>query len=69
MRPGEKTTAIITGNARGIGKGVNVVICPRTKSEVNSPDDEIKKQSSQVNLVESLALEVDAYNIKSHDDR
>ena len=38
----EKTTAIITGSARGIGKeqhllakrGLNVVVCSRTKSEV-----------------------------------
>jgi NAD(P)-dependent dehydrogenase (short-subunit alcohol dehydrogenase family) len=41
----EKTIAIITSSARGIGKetalllakrGLNVVVCSRTKSEVNS---------------------------------
>ena len=56
----KKTTAILTGSARGIGKetalllakrGLNVVVCSRTKSEVNSTVDEIKKQSTQVNVL------------------
>ncbi|MGI8834137.1 MAG: SDR family NAD(P)-dependent oxidoreductase, partial [Nitrososphaeraceae archaeon] len=60
MRQKGKTTAIVTGSGRGIGKetaillarkGVNVVVCSRTKSEVNSTVDEIKKQSSQVNVL------------------
>jgi 3-oxoacyl-[acyl-carrier protein] reductase len=45
-------TAIITGSSRGIGKetaillakmGLNVVICSRTQSEINSVVHEIKK--------------------------
>ena len=45
-------TAIITGSGRGIGKetaillakrGINVVICSRTKSEINSVVQEIKE--------------------------
>jgi 3-oxoacyl-[acyl-carrier protein] reductase len=59
MRPAEKTTAIITGSGRGIGKetaillarkGVNVVVCSRTDSEVNSVVEEIKKLTSKSNV-------------------
>ena len=51
MRQEEKTTAIVTGSGRGIGKesavllakkGVNVVVCSRTDSEVNLAAEEIK---------------------------
>ena len=47
-----KTTAIVTGSSRGIGKevaillskmGTNVVICSRTQSEIDSAVKEIKK--------------------------
>ena len=60
MRPGEKTTAIITGSGRGIGKetaillarkGVNVVVCSRTDSEVNSAVEEIEKLTSKSNVL------------------
>ena len=60
MRLAEKTTAIITGSGRGIGretaillarKGVNVVICSRTDSEVNSGVEEIKKLTSKRNVL------------------
>ena len=56
MRQEEKTTAIVTGSGRGIGKetavllakkGVNVVVCSRTDSEVNSAAEEIKKLTSK----------------------
>ncbi len=52
MRQEAKKTAIITGSSRGIGKetaiilakkSVNVVICSRTQSEINSTVEEIKK--------------------------
>ena len=60
MRQEEKTTAIVTGSGRGIGKesavllakkGVNVVVCSRTDSEVNSAAEEIKKHTSQRNVL------------------
>ena len=47
-----KTTAIVTGGSRGIGKeiaillskmGANVVVCSRTRSEIDSVVKEIKK--------------------------
>ena len=49
----KEKTAIITGSGRGIGKetaillskkGINVVICSRTDSEINSTVQEIKKE-------------------------
>jgi 3-oxoacyl-[acyl-carrier protein] reductase len=51
MRQEAKKTAIITGSSRGIGKetaiilakSVNVVVCSRTQSEINSTVEEIKK--------------------------
>jgi 3-oxoacyl-[acyl-carrier protein] reductase len=52
MKQEAKKTAIITGSSRGIGKetaiilakkSVNVVICSRTQSEINSTVEEIKK--------------------------
>ena len=52
MRQEDKKTAIITGSSRGIGKeiaiilakkSVNVVVCSRTQSEINSTVEEIKK--------------------------
>jgi 3-oxoacyl-[acyl-carrier protein] reductase len=60
MRQEEKTTAIVTGSGRGIGKetavllakkGVNVVVCSRTESEITSAVDEIGMQSSQANIL------------------
>ena len=51
MRQEERTTAIVTGSGRGIGKeiavllakkGVNVVVCSRTESEITSAVDEIE---------------------------
>ena len=51
----KKKTAIITGSGRGIGKetaimlakkSVNVVICSRTQSEINSTVEEISKLTS-----------------------
>lgn len=52
MKQEAKKTAIITGSGRGIGKetaiilakkSVNVVICSRTQSEINSAVEEINK--------------------------
>lgn len=53
MAKATKTTAIVTGSGRGIGratalllakeKGANVVVCSRTKSEVDSAVDEVRK--------------------------
>jgi 3-oxoacyl-[acyl-carrier protein] reductase len=49
----KEKTAIVTGSSRGIGKeiasllskkGVNVVICSRSKKEINSAVQEIKKE-------------------------
>jgi 3-oxoacyl-[acyl-carrier protein] reductase len=60
MRQEEKTTAIVTGSGRGIGKetavllakkGVNVVVCSRTESEITSAVDEIGMHSSQANIL------------------
>jgi 3-oxoacyl-[acyl-carrier protein] reductase len=55
-----RRTAIITGGGRGIGKetainlaerGVNVVVCSRTESEINSAIKDIKKLSIQANVL------------------
>jgi 3-oxoacyl-[acyl-carrier protein] reductase len=52
MKQEAKRTAIITGSSRGIGKeiaiilakkSVNVVVCSRTQSEINSTVEEINK--------------------------
>lgn len=52
MTPEETKTAIITGSGKGIGKetaillakrGVNVVVCSRSESEIDSVVDEIEK--------------------------
>jgi 3-oxoacyl-[acyl-carrier protein] reductase len=60
MRQEGKTTAIVTGSGRGIGKeaavllakkGVNVVVCSRTVSEITSAVDEIGMHSSQANIL------------------
>ena len=60
MRQEETTTAILTGSGRGIGKetaflfarkGVNVVVCSRTDSEVNSAIEEINKLTSKRNVL------------------
>jgi 3-oxoacyl-[acyl-carrier protein] reductase len=57
MKQEVKKTAIITGSSRGIGKetalilarkSVNVVICSRVQSEINSAVEEINKSSSNV---------------------
>jgi 3-oxoacyl-[acyl-carrier protein] reductase len=59
MRQTEKT-AIITGSGRGIGRetaillakcGVNVVVCSKTGSEVNSVKEEIEKVNSKSRVV------------------
>jgi 3-oxoacyl-[acyl-carrier protein] reductase len=59
MRQTEQT-AIITGSGRGIGRetaillakyGVNVVVCSRTDSEVNSVKEEIEKVNSKSSVV------------------
>lgn len=59
MRQAEKT-AIITGSGRGIGRetaillakcGVNVVVCSRTHSEVNSVKEEIERVNSKSSVV------------------
>ena len=56
MRQEERTTAIVTGSRRGIGKetavllvrkGVNVVVSSRTYSDVRSVVDEIEKLISK----------------------
>ena len=55
MKQKEKKTAIITGSSRGIGKetaiilakkAVNVVVCSRTQSEINSVVEEINELTS-----------------------
>ena len=60
MRQEEKTTAIVTGSGRDIvkesavllaKKGVNVVVCSRTDSEVNLAAEEIKKLTSKRNVL------------------
>lgn len=52
--------AIITGSGRGIGKataillgkqGINVVVCSRTESEINSVVKEIEELNSQVTVL------------------
>jgi 3-oxoacyl-[acyl-carrier protein] reductase len=52
----KRTTAIVTGSGRGIGKetavllarkGVNVVVCSRTYSDVRSVVEEIEKLTSK----------------------
>jgi 3-oxoacyl-[acyl-carrier protein] reductase len=59
LRQTEKT-AIITGSGRGIGRetaillaksGVNVVICSKTNSEINSVKEEIEKVNSESRVV------------------
>jgi 3-oxoacyl-[acyl-carrier protein] reductase len=54
MKQEAKKTAIITGSSRGIGKetaiilakkSVNVVVCSRTQSEINSTVEEINNQT------------------------
>ena len=56
----KKTTAIITGSGRGIGKetaiilakkSVNVVVCSRTQSEINSTVEEISKLTSNSSVL------------------
>jgi 3-oxoacyl-[acyl-carrier protein] reductase len=60
MKQEAKKTAIITGSSRGIGKetaiilakkSVNVVICSRTQSEINSTVEEINKQTGNSNVL------------------
>jgi 3-oxoacyl-[acyl-carrier protein] reductase len=60
MRQEEKTTAIVTGSGRGIGKetavllarkGTNVVICSRTDSELRSVVGEIEKLTGKANVL------------------
>jgi 3-oxoacyl-[acyl-carrier protein] reductase len=60
MKQEAKTTAIITGSGRGIGKetaiilakkSVNVVICSRTQSEINSAVEEINRQTDNSSVL------------------
>ena len=60
MKQEAKKTAIITGSGRGIGKetaiilakkSVNVVICSRTQSEINSAVEEINRQTGNSNVL------------------
>jgi 3-oxoacyl-[acyl-carrier protein] reductase len=60
MKQEHKKTAIITGSGRGIGKetaiilakkSVNVVICSRTQSEINSTVEEIIKLTGNSNVL------------------
>jgi 3-oxoacyl-[acyl-carrier protein] reductase len=60
MRQEERTTAIVTGSGRGIGKetaillarkGTNVVVCSRTDSELRSVVEEIEKLTSKPNVL------------------
>lgn len=60
MRQEERTTAIVTGSGRGIGKetavllarkGTNVVVCSRTDSELRSAVKEIEKLTSKPNVL------------------
>src|SRR5690349_5341962 len=74
MKQEAKTTAIITGSGRGIGKetaiilakkSVNVVICSRTQSEINSAVEEINRQTGNSSVLSmkcdvSVASEVNS---------
>ncbi len=60
MKQESKKTAIITGSGRGIGKetaiilakkSVNVVVCSRTQSEINSTIEEITKLHSNSSVL------------------
>src|SRR5690242_11624591 len=60
MKQQSKKTAIITGSGRGIGKeiamllakkSVNVVVCSRTQSEIDSAVEEIRNQTSNSNVL------------------
>ena len=60
MKQEFKKTAIITGSGRGIGKetaiilakkSVNVVVCSRTQSEINSAVKEINRQTGNSNAL------------------
>ena len=61
MKPeSKKKTAIITGSGRGIGKetaivlakkSVNVVVCSRTQSEINTTVEEISKLPSNSSVL------------------
>src|ERR671918_2183060 len=60
MKQESKKTAIITGSGRGIGKeiaiilakkSVNVVVCSRTQSEINSTVEEISKLTSNSSVL------------------
>jgi 3-oxoacyl-[acyl-carrier protein] reductase len=60
MRQEERTTAIVTGSGRGIGKetavllarkGTNVVVCSRTDNEIRSVVKEIEKLTSKPNVL------------------
>jgi 3-oxoacyl-[acyl-carrier protein] reductase len=60
MKQQAKKTAIITGSGRGIGKeiamllakkSVNVVVCSRTQSEIDSAVEEIRNQTGNSNVL------------------
>jgi 3-oxoacyl-[acyl-carrier protein] reductase len=60
MKQEAKKTAVITSSGRGIGKetaiilakkSVNVVVCSRTQSEINSTVEEINKLAGNSNVL------------------
>ena len=60
MKQQANKTAIITGSGRGIGKetaiiiskeSVNVVVCSRTQSEIDSTIEEINMQTGNSNVL------------------
>jgi len=56
-------TAVVTGSGRGIGretaillceKGLNVVICSRTRTEIDSTVEEIEQMMAKTNAAADL---------------
>jgi 3-oxoacyl-[acyl-carrier protein] reductase len=69
----QQKTAIITGSSRGIGKeaavllakrGINIVVCSRTQSEINTAVQEIKAiQSSVIGLKCDVSTSLDVNSL------